>query len=100
MIPGAEISDQAISILRQLVNSNAEYLFKQEWDGKFALRLWKSGHIVCKEPRFVDDDLDKLVGAELLAEDFGTSGRKIYKITRRSLRFIEDIDGKTTARTE
>ena len=94
LVTGTELSDQAISILRQFVKSNAEYFFKHEWDGKFALRLWKSGHIDYQEPRFVDDDLDKLVSAGLLAEDYGTSGRKIYKITRSSFRFIETIDWK------
>jgi len=94
MMPGAEISDQAVSILRQLVNSKSSSFFKLNHLGGYILQFEMGGHVEHNEPRFLDDDLNKLCGLGLLALEYGGSGTEIYKITRSSVRLIEAIDGK------
>lgn len=94
MMPGAELSDQAVSILRQLVRSNSRYFFKLDHFGGYILQFEMGGHLEHPEPRFLDDDLSKLIGLGLLALEYGGSGTEIYKITRSSVRLIEAIDGK------
>ena len=95
MMPGAEISDQAVSILRQLVNSNSSFFLHIKFIGGYCLQFGEGdGGINIDEVRFLEDDLDKLVGLGLLALDYGSDGTHIYRITRSSVRLIEAIDGK------
>lgn len=103
MMPGAEISDQAVSILRQLVNSNSSYFICVLFlgSGGFSMQLEEGNHVEITEPRFLDDDLSKLCGLGLVSLEYGGDGTtQIYKITRSSARLIEAIDGKMPARTK
>ena len=95
MVPGAELSDQAVSILHQLVNSNSSYFMCLLFmgGGSFAMQLEEGKPVEITEPRFLDDDLNKLCGLGLLALEYGGDGTtRIYKITRSASRLIEAID--------
>ncbi len=97
MVPGAEFSEQAISILRQLVKSGSKYFIVIKWmgPGGMALQLERGGQINFSEDRFLDDDLNQLVGFGLLSLSYSGDGKnEIYGITRSSVRLIEAIDGK------
>lgn len=91
--PRAELSVQAIDILRQLVNSNSDEFGKSEHYGGPTLSLNSGGVIAVKEPRFLDDDLKALAEMDLLRLRFGPStGTEFYGITRNAVRLIEAMD--------
>jgi hypothetical protein len=97
MMPGAEFSEQAISILRQFVKSGSKYLLEIRWmgPGGIALQLEQGGQVEFTEGRFLEDDLDQLVGSGLVSLRYSSDGKnKIYGITRNAVRLIEAIDGK------
>ena len=95
MVPGAELSDQSVSILRQLVTSNSSYFTKMAMRFGPMLHLESGGQIQYTELRFLNDDLDKLVSLHLLSRSLSSSGNEqIFRITREALRFIEATDGK------
>ena len=90
--PNAELSEQAISVLRQFVESGAQSFFYNNWgNGNFSLG-WEAGNeITITELRFLEDDLNKLVELGLLAVRHSSSGDPIFGITRNATRFIETI---------
>lgn len=95
MMPAAELSDQAVQILQQLANSKASFFVEMKYAGGCVLSLELGGQIQISEPRFLNDDLEKLICLGLLSLDFGSSGGRIYRITRNAVRLIETI-GKTS----
>ena len=95
LVPSAELSEQAVSILRQLVESGSSYFTKMAMRFGPMLHLESGGQIQYTEQRFLNDDLDKLVSLHLLTESLSSSGReKIFRITREAVRFIEAVDGE------
>jgi len=93
--PNAEVSDQAVSVLRQLVNSTSKEF------GKYAnlrlgtyLKLAAGVIINVQDIRFLEDDLKTLVNFGLLLPRFGSSGDEFYGLTRNAVKFIETIDGR------
>ena len=95
MVPKAELSDQAVSILRQLAQSNSAFFFSMKWIGGFQLQLEQGGRIEFSDQRFLNDDLDQLVHNGLLSLTYSGDGKnEIYGITRNGARLIAAIDGK------
>jgi hypothetical protein len=100
MVPGAEFSEQAISILRQLVKSDSKWFIVIKWmgPGGIALQLERTGHVEFSEDRFLEDDLNHLVANGLLSLSYSSDGKNdIYGITRNAARLVEAIDGKPEA---
>lgn len=91
LIPTAELSDQAISIVGQLVGSGSSFFHRIKLMGGWSLQLEKGGQISYSEPRFLDDDLEQLIRLDLLGRDFGGSGKEIYRITRNAVRLVNAI---------
>ena len=61
--PNAGLSEQAMFILREFVDSGDDKFFCIGCpDGRFVLQLGKRGRIEVAEQRFVKDDLDQLRG--------------------------------------
>jgi len=98
--PGMTLSDQAISVLRQFVQSDAKEFLKwasSQGDEVAFLRLLNAtGDIQIEDKRFIDDDLATLVNFGLLHFRMSSQGSEIYGITRNSVKLIEAIDAKTT----
>ena len=93
--PNAELSDQAISILRQLVNSAASEFIENRLDQDITtLHLMSGGHINIMEPRFLANDLDMLGSLRLLMVRFGSQGSRIFGITRNAAKLVELIDSE------
>lgn len=91
MKPGAELSDQAVSILEQLVDSGGSWLLEiRSKDGVKLIIYDGDGNIDIKEPRFLDDDLRSLVNAELLLHGLNDAGDSKYTLTRAGYGYIED----------
>jgi hypothetical protein len=93
--PNAGLSDQAISILRQLVNSSANELIEhRRGDGFISLRLNPGNILETPESRLVGSDLDILVSLNLLMSKTTSTGLRIFRITRNADKFLEIIDGE------
>ncbi len=89
--PGRTISDQAISILKQLYESGGASLIE-----KIELRSNSLGYqtnngflLQFDEPRFIEDDLNTLLELGLLIE--GTSKNQFY-FTRNAISFVEQLE--------
>ena len=97
MRPDDGLSDQAISILRQLVNSTSKEFGRIQYSGGVMFSLIRGGAIEIAEQRFVDDDLNVLTSLGLLNYRAGSSGTDFYGITRDAAKLIEAIDSKMSA---
>ncbi len=98
MMPGAELSEQAISILRQLVRSGSSWFISHRmFRAPCLLRLEQRGQIKFSEHQFLDDDLYQLVASGLLSHRYTNDGKnEVYGTTRNAKRLLEVIDGKQT----
>ena len=87
----AEMSNQAMSVLRQFVQSGAKEFIKYVADQGTELILLdaKDKTLVIEDHRFIDDDLNTLVSHEFLTRRRGSGGDEIYGITRAAASFIE-----------
>lgn len=91
------LSDQAIDVLRQFVNSgstNMHYRKNNGLEGNDYYILEGAPDIEYSEPRFIGDDINSLVNSGLITLSRGSKGGYIYKITRQAIRFIDAIDNK------
>jgi hypothetical protein len=94
--PNAELSDQAVSILRQLVDSTAtEFIEHRRGDGFITLHLNPGGQIETTQPRFLHNDLDALVQLNLLTLRIGSKGSRIFGITRNAEKLMNLIDSES-----
>jgi len=93
--PNFGLSDQAVSILGQLVRSKAKEFGLIKTMSKINLTLIPGGWMKVDEERFIEDDLKTLVDLNLLSVRYGSqSGSPFYGITRNALKLIEAIEGK------
>lgn len=98
--PNAQLSDQAIFILRQFVESGAQqfsymHLGSEAWS--MQISQGEQSQIGVIEPRFIVDDLNQLVALQLITETPHGENRWLYGITRSAVRLIESIDQKPNA---
>ena len=80
----SSISDQVVSILRQMNQADARRFLAFTTRGGLECMYLDGveGGPDIEEPRFLEDDLDTLVGFGLLMQDWNESGDPIYIITR------------------
>lgn len=84
--PGAALSEQALSILRQFHQAGAsKALSLSEFGGPSTIFIdGKQGNLVIPDERFRDDDLSTLVDLGLLRLEYNSNGRPMYIYTRRA----------------
>src|SRR5690606_2638389 len=86
------LSDQAISVLRQFVDSNSKSIFRVEtMDGEVNYLLMSDGNIEYDDDRFIDADVQSLVKNTLIVKENSPSGDSIYGITRQAVAFIDSL---------
>lgn len=92
--PDFNLSDQAIDILRQLVNSGANDFRKLFEVGRPEpmFQLSHGGKLKITESRFVNDDLNTLVKLDLLNLSYISQGDEVYAITRKAQKLIDMIN--------
>jgi hypothetical protein len=96
MSPDAQLSDQAVSILRQFVQSGDNTFLATSLRSKFAsIQCYnRAVRIEISQPRFIADDLTQLVRLRLLTEERLSQGDATYGMTRNAVRFIEALDSR------
>lgn len=90
--PNTELSEQAISILRQFVKSDAETFFYESYGGGNFSLGWEAGNeIEITELRFLEDDLNQLVQLGLLSVQHNFGNNVIFRLTRSAVRFLQAV---------
>ncbi len=94
--PHAELSNQALSVLRQLVDSGAKLFMEHKMmtgeANEYKLMDGAHGSIHYDEPRFIDDDLDILVRLGLLRLEYASQGSRRFLVTREAVRFMKGLE--------
>lgn len=91
-----KLSRQARSILRQIVESRAQYAMEHKLStGQSPEFLFiggpASGEILYDEPQFMNEDLDSLVVAGLLRVELASKGSRKFSATREAAEFVRRI---------
>ena len=87
------LSDQAISVLRQFVDSNSKSILRVEnMDGEVDYLLMSDGEIEYDDDRFIDADVQSLVDNNLITKTALTSNEFLYGITRQAVAFVKIFD--------
>jgi|ERR1700733_971639 molybdopterin converting factor small subunit len=101
LVPGAELSQQAIDFLRRFVKSPSGRLFekKRGMDGRLHLVELDApapvrGEVEYGDRRFYEDDVSTLVALGLITFDSNGDGERILCLTRAAVTFIEQLDRK------
>jgi hypothetical protein len=95
--PNTNLSEQAISILRQFVESGESRLdYCDHGERQFTLEFDNGTKVEVTDPRFIGDDLNQLVALQVLTAELNSRGG-FYVITRNAIRFMEAVDGKSDA---
>lgn len=92
--PSLDLSDQAVSILRQLVNSQAKEIWERKRhtgdpDEYILMGVVGGQTIEYDEPRFIEDDFRTLCALGLLQARMGGKGTRIFGVTRAAVAFVE-----------
>lgn len=94
--PHAKLSTQALSVLRQLVDSGAKLFMEHKMmtgeANEYKLMDGAHGPIHYDEPRFIDDDLGILVRLGLLRLEYASQGSRRFLVTREAVRFIQGLE--------
>lgn len=90
-------SNQAISILKQFVKSDATIIMEYKIGDHVSQYILENGpdyrgEIKPDEPRFIEDDLQTLAKAGLLILQHTSNGTRQFVITRPAVAFIEEIE--------
>jgi len=78
------LSDQAVSVLRQLNETDASRFLEIRFDGgaEYTILERGKGNLEIDDPRFIEDDLLTLCDLGLLRLDYNSQGDRIFVITR------------------
>lgn len=95
LVPQAELSAQAISILRHLVNSNSNFLVYLDMGQNYGLQSDEDEPLQITEPRFLRDDVEKLIELGLVSAERTSNITTLLHITRDAARYISAMDGTT-----
>lgn len=90
--PGIALSDQAISIVKQFVESGANECWEQKFfgpEGASYQFIGGDGSLNISEPRFIEDDLNTLVELGILRLDYGSKGTRKFIITRQAVKLAD-----------
>ena len=92
--PDAQLSEQALSVLRQFVESGGESLIYASYGpGQFALQPDNGEPFGITDSRFLKDDLEQLLRLGLLTLEDNSDGSHIFRLTRNAVRYLHAIDG-------
>lgn len=90
--PNIEFSDQAISVIEQLSESQGSHFMELKTLGSgatFQIMDGNNGKINYTEPQFIEDDLEILCKHEFLISDYNPQGYRKWTITRQAAKFLK-----------
>lgn len=92
--PNLELSEQTISIIRNLVNSKGSFILESTMLDGTRYRVYDGDRrgLDIAEPRFVEDDFTQLCSLGLLISDYNGSGSKMFRVTRAAVKYIAQVD--------
>ena len=92
--PNIELSDQAVSVIKQLVDSQGSFFIEIKMLGGTMYQVMdgRSGAVEFDEPRFIDDDLNQLCQLGLLDLDYNRKGDRLFRIMRATERYIAQCE--------
>jgi len=92
--PTIPLSDQALSVLKQLDKSGGSTFLELKTLGSTGYMIMDGAgeHIDIPEPRFADDDLAMLVELGLLRLDRNSRGDRLWKLTREASRLVSQTE--------
>ncbi len=90
--PNLDLSEQAISIIKQLDKSNGSYFQELKILGGTGYITDSNTSIEINEPRFVDDDLAQLCNLEFLRPDRSRNGDRMFRLTRSASEYVRLIN--------
>lgn len=89
-----KLSPQARSVLRQIVESRAQYVMEHRLGTglppEFLLIGAAAGQIQYDEPQFINEDLDSLLAAGLLRIEIASKGSKKFFATREATALVKN----------
>ena len=92
--PNIELSDQAVSIIKQL-NLSGEGKFTELTrmsDGVYFFIDGNKGQIEIEEKRFVEDDLMQLVELSFLIDKINDAGKRTFTISRAAVNYLKQTE--------
>ncbi|EGR2027043.1 hypothetical protein [Vibrio cholerae] len=92
--PNVDLSDQAISVIQQLVDSQGSYFIEIKLHGGTLYQVMDGhgGNIDFDEPIFLNDDLSQLCQLGLLSPDHNSKGDRLFRITRATVRYVAQLE--------
>ncbi|WP_210457233.1 hypothetical protein [Vibrio crassostreae] len=95
--PNAELSEQAITILRNLVESQGSFILESKTLSGTDYRVYDGDRrsLGVTEYRFLDDDFSLLCSLGLLMPDFNSSGSRMFRVTRSAVRYIAQVNERS-----
>lgn len=90
----ATISDQCISILKQINDANASQFLEMPSMGGTSYLIWdgNGGSLEIMDARFLEDDLIHLVEYGFLIPKVNAQGHRMFTITRAAIRLLDNVD--------
>ena len=89
------LSEQAISILKQFDQSGGSVFLIINFKGEAVYQVLDGStgcnYIMMDEPRFINDDLDRLCELGLLTPDYNKSGERLFRITRSATSLVKQL---------
>jgi len=96
--PDIQLTEQAVSVLRQFAHSGAEILFYASYGGgQFSLQPENGEPLTVTEPRFLKDDFAQLVALGLFSVEYNSQGDPLFGLTRNGMRYLQAIDSDNPA---
>lgn len=89
-----ELSNQAIRIIKQLVDSGGEYIWITRYTDSIDYAIDTGEELDIDEPRFFEDDLNVMLSLGLITTDFIDKVDRKYRITRQAVRLVEIINAR------
>lgn len=93
--PEQALSKQALAVLIQFDNSQASEMLEvaKYSDGTLYMFIdGLQGQLNYTEPRFIQDDLEKLIELGLLRQRRNSEGKKVFQFTRRASDFVKTVN--------
>jgi len=93
-VPNISISEQSVSLLRQLEEKEASGFFELKVYGGSVFEAFEGGQLEYSEPRFVEDDLNTLVKLGFLRHEVSAKGTSRYGFTRAASTYVKLLGEK------